>query len=72
MDANHPTLITEWKSSGEAKQAVVEQTLFEVFNPYSSIEVNKAKSKRAITSYTVQKGTRSRVYRNNMELRYSS
>ncbi|AUM67048.1 metalloendopeptidase [Brevibacillus laterosporus] len=64
MDANHPTLMTEWKSSEEAKQAVVEQALFEVFNPYSSIDINHkvSKSKRAIASYTVQKGdTLSRI-----------
>lgn len=64
MDANHPTLINEWKSSEEAKQAVVEQTLFEVFNPFSSIETNDklAKRNRVITSYTVQKGdTLSRI-----------
>ncbi|WP_232697919.1 M23 family metallopeptidase [Brevibacillus daliensis] len=58
MDANHPTLINEWDNKEEAKQAVVEQALFEVFNPFSSLEKNEqlAKKHRSIASYTVQKG----------------
>jgi len=58
MDMNYTDLSATWNSVEKARQAVVERTLFEVFNPFASLpkerQVNL--SNGSVISYTVQEG----------------
>ncbi|QQE74245.1 M23 family metallopeptidase [Brevibacillus composti] len=45
-----------WGSREEVKQAVVEQVLFEAFNPFSSLNKPTARAKGEVLTYTVKQG----------------
>jgi murein DD-endopeptidase MepM/ murein hydrolase activator NlpD len=58
MVPNYSDLPPNWSSKEEAKRAVIEQTLFQTFNPYASLQSGKypQKAENSVISYTVKPG----------------
>lgn len=58
MELNYSDFPPEWGSKEEAKRAVIEQTLFQTFNPYASLQSGKypKKAGNSVISYSVQQG----------------
>ncbi|MBO8165334.1 MAG: M23 family metallopeptidase [Brevibacillus sp.] len=58
MDLQETALSPEWATPEDAKQSVIEETLFQAFNPFSSLKEDKqpiAEHKKVI-AYTVKEG----------------
>nr|WP_026074315.1 M23 family metallopeptidase [Brevibacillus massiliensis] len=73
MDAYAADTQVPWQSSDEARQAVVEQSLLQAFNPYTIFEEEEElpQKRSPVISYTVQQGdTLSEIaYRNGISLK---
>ncbi|WP_139491055.1 M23 family metallopeptidase [Brevibacillus dissolubilis] len=56
MDVQQPGLAPDWKTAEEAKQAVIEETLFDVFNPLGQLDEKSQAKRPSVFSYTVAEG----------------